>query len=223
MRSSLFYPIALLFLATAISRAQDSLSPSPSASPPAARNVRISFLPPPLEGTISVGIYESAGKLVRVLHREAETAEFEVGADALHTTWDGKNDAGEPLPAGKYSARGYVVGDLAVEEGEPVSNETVSQPGKVSVKLIANPLTPGKRPNIELSAGVDEDGTFLQTADGLPLFTVDETPGIISAFVTQRPDKSLDFFQNDGDTTDRFHVAHVDRMMAFDAGDFELK
>jgi hypothetical protein len=220
--SSRFCCIALLFLGMAASRAQDSPATSPSASPAAARSVRIGFLPPPLEGTISVGIYDSNGKLVRVLHREAEIAEFEVGADALHTKWDGKNDAGEPLPAGKYSARGYVVGDLEIEEGEPVS-DNVSPPAKVSIKLIANPLTPGKRPSLDLSAGVDEDGTFLQTIDGLPLFTVDETPGIISAFVTQRGDKSLDFFQNDGDTTDGFHLTQVDRMMAFDAGDFELK
>jgi hypothetical protein len=217
-----FCCIALLFLGTATSRGQESPAISPSPTPSAVRSVRISFLPPPLEGTISVGIYDSNGKLVRVLHREAEIAEFEVGADALHTNWDGRNDAGEPLPAGKYSARGYVVGDLAVEEGEPVS-DSVSPPAKVSVKLVVNPLTPGKRPSVDLSAGVDEDGTFLQTVDGLPLFTVDETPGIISAFVTQRSDKSLDFFQNDGDTTDRFHLTHVDRMMAFDAGDFELK
>ena len=38
---------------------------------------------------------------------------------------------------------------------------------------------------------MDEDGTFLQTSDGLPLYTVDETPGILSALVIQRADKSL--------------------------------
>src|SRR5712692_764948 len=68
----------------------------PSASP--TRSVRISFLPPPLEGTISLGIYDSSGQLVRVLHQEAELDEFTVGADALVTQWDGKNDDGEDLP-----------------------------------------------------------------------------------------------------------------------------
>jgi hypothetical protein len=77
--------------------------------------VRISFLPPPLDGTISLGIYDAKGKLVRVLHREADINEFDIGTDSLSTTWDGKDDTGENVPAGKYSAHGFVVGDLGIE------------------------------------------------------------------------------------------------------------
>src|SRR5881628_1875010 len=87
---------------------------TPSASP--ARSVRISFVPPPLEGTISLGIYDKSGKLVRVLHQEAQLNDFTIGADALVTQWDGKNDDGEDLPAGKYRARGYLVSALKVED-----------------------------------------------------------------------------------------------------------
>src|SRR5438309_9215357 len=47
---------------------------TPSASP--ARTVRISFVPPPLEGTIDLGIYDNNAKLVRVLHQDAELNEF---------------------------------------------------------------------------------------------------------------------------------------------------
>src|SRR6202022_5085649 len=65
--------------------ATPSPSPTPSptlnASPP--RGVRISFVPPPLEGTISLGVYDTNGKLVRVLVQEGEPDEFTVGADAL--------------------------------------------------------------------------------------------------------------------------------------------
>ena len=50
------------------------------------------------------------GKLVRVLHQQAELNEFAIGADALVTQWDGKNDDDEDLPAGKYHAHGYLVG-----------------------------------------------------------------------------------------------------------------
>src|ERR1700704_6086874 len=49
--------------------AQESPSPSPSAP---VRNIRVSFVPPPLDGTISLGIYDGTGKLVRVLFREAD-------------------------------------------------------------------------------------------------------------------------------------------------------
>ena len=39
-------------------------------------SVRISFVPPPLDGTISLGVYDAKGKLVRVLFREADINEF---------------------------------------------------------------------------------------------------------------------------------------------------
>jgi hypothetical protein len=91
-------------------------SPSPSASPSvSARNIRVSFVPPPLDGTISLGVYDASGKLVRVLFREADINEFNIGADSVSTTWDGKNDAGDNVPPGKYSAHGFVVGDLKIE------------------------------------------------------------------------------------------------------------
>src|ERR1700740_1429186 len=60
-----------------------ALSASPTATatptPPSARSVCISFLPPPVEGTISLGIYDATGKLVRVLHEEAMLDEFAIG------------------------------------------------------------------------------------------------------------------------------------------------
>ena len=94
--------------------AQESPAATPVASP-SARSIRVSFVPPPLDGTISLGIYDAKGKLVRVLFREADINEFTIGNDALSTTWDGKDDAGENAPPGKYSAHGWVVGDLKIE------------------------------------------------------------------------------------------------------------
>src|SRR6266567_8622691 len=113
--------IAALILAFAsVSGANAQESPSPTSSPtpeqtPSAtpvRSVRLSFIPPPMDGTISLGIYDTNRKLVRVLHREAKIDNFTIEADSLNTTWDGKNDSGEGLPAGKYHARGYLVGRL---------------------------------------------------------------------------------------------------------------
>src|SRR5436853_6427812 len=98
---------ALLALATglltaAVLRPQEpSPAPIPTAAP--ARSVRISFVPPPLDGKISLGIYDQAGRLVRVLHQEANFDEFTISADALTTKWDGKDDEEHDLPAGKYS------------------------------------------------------------------------------------------------------------------------
>jgi hypothetical protein len=79
-----------------------------------------------LDGTISLGIYDAAGKLVRVLHREDTLDDFTVGNDALETVWDGKDDNENPLPNGKYSARGYVVGALGVEGVDYFFNDWVT-------------------------------------------------------------------------------------------------
>lgn len=88
----------------------------PPPPPPAKKGaVRLTFLPPPMEGTLSLGIYDKTGKLVRVLAREATEKDFTIGLNGLITSWDGRDDAGNPQPAGSYSARGYSVGAIEVE------------------------------------------------------------------------------------------------------------
>jgi len=107
--------LATLIAFDAIAQESPSPSPTPSESASPSRNIRISFVPPPLDGTISLGVYDAKGNLVRVLFREADINEFTIGNDALTTSWDGKNDSGENVPPGKYSAHGFVVGDLQIE------------------------------------------------------------------------------------------------------------
>lgn len=209
--------------------AAESVTPSPvaeqtpSASP--ARSVRISFVPPPLEGRISLGIYDAQGKLVRVLHQEADLNEFKIGADALVTQWDGKNDDGGDLPAGKYHARGYLVGPLQAEDlsqtaASPTENNSSAN---VRVKLTPNPLANDKRAIVELAAGFDSDGSFLKTNDDLPLFTVNESPNLTRVSIMKKGDKSVDIWQTDGASSHQFRISNVDQMMAFDCGEFELK
>lgn len=385
--------------------------PTPAASgADAGKAIRISFLPPPLEGTISLGIYDSSDKLVRVLHREADLDEFEIASDALVTTWDGKDDAGAMLPAGKYHARGYAVADLAVEgvgfffndwvtddespriekisvmrprgsgfaikahlrggnsenfvcdergqiigmrndlppagdcaalggaaaltdgvdcsagkdgtlwvidrtakgsaqtevkqfaanqellrrlsipadepqpqaiaastnqdriflleenasmqriraltlastksdsgqtisdwkvefekkivrhkdfalqNGKPVAGDGGKQPAdKVKIKLEPNPLEKDKSATIEITGAFDDEGSFLKTADGLPLQTISETAGLTRVVLSSAGEKSLDVYQDDGVVVEQFRVGRVDEMMAFDCGEFELK
>ena len=68
-----------------------------------------------MHGTISLGIYDRSGRLVRTLHREATEKDFKIGLNGLVTRWDAKNDAGEFAPLGKYPVHGWTVGDLKVE------------------------------------------------------------------------------------------------------------
>jgi hypothetical protein len=384
-------------------------SPAPQSTPAATRKVRINFLPPPLEGTLSLGIYDGRGKLVRVLHREADLDEFEIGSDSLSTTWDGKDSDGAAVPAGKYHARGYAVGDIDVEgvgyhfndwvsadgtrrlerihalevdEGrlllsaklsgagtqvivcdlqgnivdtrenplkesglcdtdgfagivEPVEcrpgaarskwvvdrvvagaaqtevkqftadgelarrlsvpadepqprklaiagddriylleeNErtqrlrclTLARTGsdagqavsdwnvefdkkivahdnftiedgkpvtsgrgsggneKVKVRLKPNALQDDKSTDVELIVAFDATGAVLKTEDGLPLQTISETSGLKRVVLAKGGEKSLNVFQDDGAVVEQFRIGNLDQMMAFDAGEFELK
>ncbi|MEY2481683.1 MAG: FlgD Ig-like domain [Verrucomicrobiota bacterium] len=416
-------------------RAAAQESPSPSPSPTEARSVRVSFVPPPIEGTISLGIYDAKGKLVRVLFREADINEFTIGNDSLSTTWDGKDDAGESVPPGKYSAHGFVVGDLKIEgvgfffndwvtkddspritrvdnvrdmggkllllvslpgdqgatvtcdlsgkildftlegpghfteafepgraavriengkllvnqadgwkpvswstlikpehaamgsggsiwvidriaendtalevkqfaangeflrrlayqrgdpqpkviagsnreekifvleegsalqrlrglslvltkaeggqqptsdwkvdfekgivahkdfslvDGKPVPSPTAgaNAPEKLKIKLQPNPLVNDERVTVELAIGFDEDGSFLKASDGLPLFSISETPKLIRGLLALHSSNAIDVFQDDGAVVEQFRLSGVDQMMSFDCGGFELK
>ncbi len=411
--------LALLFfsiLAFVSVQAQESPTPTPSPTPsptPMAspsRSVALRFALPPLEGTISLGIYDQSGKLVRVLHREDAVSDFTAGHDALETSWDGTNDEGDALPNGKYSARGFVVGDLKVEginyffndwvtdensphvldpwqlwmdagqlqinahlaggkratfvcdqntgaiheiparsgihsdqfyasanlispedcafgkgdtiwaidaldgsgprevkqfskerellrrlsydaadpqpsaieasttedkiflierndrlqrlraltlvrtttengdesvsdwktlfekkivthmnfsleNGQPVATSVAPQTGpeEIAQKLQADPLQHDRPGKVKLAVGTDEDGSFLKTADGLPLRTISDTPNLTRVLLARPNDNALDVFQDDGAVVEQFRVSKLAEMIAFGCGDFELK
>jgi hypothetical protein len=228
MTKELNVAIFVVLLAGLVSFAQESptASPSPSASAASTRNVRISFLPPPLEGTISLGVYDKSGQLMRVLHQEAEVDEFTVGADALVTKWDGKNDDGEDLPAGKYHARGFVAAPMKIEEvGKTAEPMFIDPPAFVAVKLIPNPLENKSRPVINVTVSLDDENVFLKTTDGLPFLTIAQTTDRMhtDAALTQGADKSLNVFISEGAMTREFHITGADKMMAFDCGAFDLE
>ena len=212
------------FLAISFLRAQEtSPSSSPSATP--ARSVRISFVPPPLEGKISLGVYNEWGQLVRVLHQEAEFDEFTIGADALSTKWDGKDNYDYDLPAGKYSARGFLVAPMKIEQISQTDEAVFIDPAPpVRIKLVANPLENNERPTIDLVAGYDDDSTYIQTLDGLPLVTVSklDKSSEVAVVLDLERDKSLNMLVRTA-VTREFRITGITKMMAFDCGQFELK
>ena len=178
-----------------------------------------------MEGTISLGIYDESGKLVRVLHQEAQLNEFAIGADGLVTQWNGRNGEEQDSPAGRYQARGYVMGPLKVEDlGESSAPSMESKANaKVKVKLVRNPLRKEKRPFVELGIGFDSDGSYLKTSDDLPLLTISETPNLSRVWITKKNEDAVDVWQDDGNKVYQFRISNLDQMMAFDCGEFELK
>ena len=81
------------------------------------REQQFAFALPEVEGRISLGVFDSAGKLRRTLYVNAVETDFVVGLNGLIAVWDGKDDFGQPLPGGQYQVRGYLVGDGLKAEG----------------------------------------------------------------------------------------------------------
>lgn len=207
---------------------EQSVPPSPTLektpSPSPARSVRISFVPPPMDGTISLGVYDQAGKIVRVLHQNAQLSDFMIGPDALVTRWDGKDDGHQDLPPGRYRAHGYLVGPLKREDmGETSPSSTESEVNVVKVRLVRNPLRKDKKPVVELGIGFNSEGSYLKTSDGLPLFKVSETSNVTHAGIAAKGENAVDIWQDDGTSAHQFRISNIDQMMAFDCGEFELK
>jgi len=198
-------------------------SPSPSASISATRSVPLRFIPPPMEGTVSLGIWDSNDKLVRVLHQEAKIDSFATDEDSLKTTWDGKNDAGEDLAPGKYRARGYLVGKIKIDDIGKVASPPGGVIDHLPVKLVPNPLTSDTRAVMEVAVGFDAKGSFLKTTDGLPLATIKVASNLSRVAIERDGDKAANVWQEDASGTEHLRVWNIDKMMAFDCGFFELK
>jgi hypothetical protein len=228
-------PILAIVVAIRLVVAQESPSPAETASPtpektaspsPAAsveRNVPLRFVPPPIEGTISLGIFDSNDKLVRVLHREAKIDNFTIDENALKTTWDGKSDANEALPSGKYRARGYIVANLKVEDLGKIDSPPSDFSDHISVKLVTNPLVSDTRSVMDIGVGFDDKGTFLRTMDGLPLATISATATPTRIAIRKAGEKAADVWQDEAPNMKLFRVSNIDKMMAFDCGFFELR
>jgi hypothetical protein len=207
---------------------EPSASVSPSASPatsPSAspRSVPLRFVPPPMEGTISLGIWDSNDKLVRVLYNEAKIDKFTVEENSLSTTWDGKNDLGEDLPAGKYRARGYLVAKLKIEDLGKGTTPAEGVADHISVKLVTNPLASDTRSVMDVGVGFGANGVFLKTMDDLPLATISESLTPTRVLISKNGEKAADVWQEEGSNVEHLRVSNIDKMIAFDCGFFDLK
>jgi len=130
----------------------------------------------PDDGRITLGVFDGAGRLVRVLHKLARQEEFRIGINGLITDWDGKNDAGDAVPAGHYHMRGYLVGNRVRVTGEDfLFNDFAADPGFPGFSrvrdfsLLENGdlllLADTQPPDPPLLARVSEERGFVWSAD----------------------------------------------------------
>lgn len=96
--------------------------------------VQLVFTPPDLPGRFVLGVFDGDGELVRRLVTDRDASVFDVGRNGYITSWDGLDDAGQRCPEGEYSARGYVIGDEVVIQGEAFHfNDWIDEAGDAAV------------------------------------------------------------------------------------------
>lgn len=91
-------------------------------------HVSITFLPPPMErATISLGVFDAKGKLIRVLRSEATEKDFRIALNGFVVDWNGHDDAGKTVPHGEYRVRGYAVRPPVVEGIASLGNDWLDE------------------------------------------------------------------------------------------------
>lgn len=122
---------------------------------------QLMFVPPPVEGVISLGVYDSRGKLIRVLKKSAEIDTFKSGLDGLIIDWDRNDSQGKPAPNGKYFARGVLTGDVKIEGVAFHLNDWIdSSDGPRIRKVFSATLLNGFRPAVLAFASQPEIVVF---------------------------------------------------------------
>jgi hypothetical protein len=104
-----------------------------------ATGKQLMFVPPPVDGVISLGVYDARGRLVRVLKQAAEIDSFKAGLDGLFVDWDGTDAKGASTPPGKYFARGVLIGDVTISGVAYHLNDWVDDSHNLRVKAISSP------------------------------------------------------------------------------------
>ncbi len=139
---------------------------------------------------------------------------------------------------GWQRVRGLSWVETKEENGKPVSTwqtffernirmpkpRLVLSPGiPVEINLAENPLNPGKREKMNLSASFDDKGSYLTTTDGLRLRRISQRADLTSAKLSKgKTANALAFYQSDRAAWDEFSIEGAQNMMAFDAGEFEM-
>jgi hypothetical protein len=139
---------------------------------------QLMFIPPPVEGVISLGVYDTRGKLVRVIKQAAEIDSFKSGLDGLFVDWDGTDATGKVVPAGKYFARGILIGDVNISGVAYHLNDWVDDAQNLRVKTISSPALLGGRSLAVLADTGHQEILIVDAASMKPQrFSVD--PGIV--------------------------------------------
>ena len=139
---------------------------------------QLMFIPPPIEGLISLGVYDAHAKLVRVLKQAADVDSFKSGLNGLFVDWDGTDGTGKILPGGKYFARGVLIGEVTISGVAYHLNDWVDDSQNLRVKTINSPaLLDGRSLAVLADTGHSEILVVNGTSGKSQRFSVD--PGML--------------------------------------------
>jgi hypothetical protein len=172
-----FRPLSCLVLALALAPAwsqEETPPPEPASKPP----VSLTFTPPDLDGRILLGIFNGDAKLVRTLRFDSGSSELKIDTNGYIASWDGLDEKGVVCPAGRYSARGYIVGDDILVDGEAFHFNDWLAEDKIPATAV------------KLCEWPDALGVELQTAEG-PVFAKIRPDGALETSAKPEPDLTV--------------------------------
>src|ERR1700678_4445521 len=139
---------------------------------------QLMFIPPPIDGVISLGVYDARGKLVRALKQAAEIDSFKSGLNGLFVDWDGADANGKVAPAGKYFARGVLIGDVTISGVAYHLNDWVDDTQNLRVKTISSPALLGGR-SLAVLADTGRPEILIMDAASLKPQRLSVDPGVL--------------------------------------------
>lgn len=145
----------------AILSAYSADTPKPERLP--SGNLKLVVALPQPEGTLSLGIFNAAGKIVKTLASEQEVSSLKSHLNGVELLWDGTGEKGLPVQGSTYRAKGFLVGDLSTQGEAFHGNDWATDPEPKRPKSI----------------------TGLRFQDGVFVISLKDAAG--TAFVTTHP------------------------------------
>lgn len=203
---------------------------SPLASGAGEKDQSFAVALPELEGPVTLGIFAASGERIRLLYRDAGIPEIPSGLNGLIMRWDGRDDAGNEVPSGTYTARGLVHGPLRISTlpslemhspGDSSGETSLPKPlfprNRITIRAAKDQLLE-RRPLLSMEARMEGE-TCVVTAEGLPLLTVKLSGHPVSLALAhgQQPGAAL-LTVNYPEYTETFSINGLDRVVPLEAG-----
>lgn len=135
----------------------------------ATEPVRLTVAVPESADTISLGVMDSNGRLVRTLSSHAPLSSFATHLNGIGVEWDGRDGNGNILAPGTYSISGFSFPDTLTVEGEAVHfNSLFSEDGRPVAESISSLVDLSPARLVTRSPSSEEETLWTLLDDGLP-------------------------------------------------------